>query len=254
MRAEAERFQREIPAWFLPGALYTFVGAGGKSTAMRRVASLLAGRGMRVRMTTTTRVGVGEFAGFPLALVRGPKEVQRAVDRSEPVILMAAGIQADQDKYTGVDPALLDGVRLRADLVLLVEGDGSRRLPVKVPGEREPVIPACSRAVMAFLGAAAIDEPIDERHCHHHQEALTLLGRTGSFLEAEEIALLASHHHGSRKGVLPGMAFRFVINQGDLAEKRETAVSALRLAKERSGVDGILASFKEGEIYETTSD
>ncbi len=250
----AERFQREIPDWFPPGALYTFVGAGGKSTAMRKVASLLAALGVRVRMTTTTRVGIQEFGAYPLALVRSLKEARRAVDRSDPVILLAAGVLPEAGKYAGVDPGLLDGLRVKADVVMLVEGDGSRRLPVKVPGEREPVIPSCSRAVFAFMGAGAFDEPVDERHCFRHQDALRLLGRTGSFLEAEEIAVLASHHDGSRKGVLPGMAFRFVINQGDLAEKRETAISALRLARERYGIDGALASFQEGELYETTSD
>ncbi len=254
MQSAAERFQREIPQWFPPGGIYTFVGAGGKSTAMRKAASLIASTGVRVRMTTTTRVGIAEFASCPVALVSGLPEAQRAVDQPEPILLVASAVLQGLEKYGGVDPGLVDGLRLAANTVLLVEGDGSRRLPLKVPREREPVIPSRSHAVLAFLGAQAIDEPVDPQHCYNHERALALLGRSQCVLGAEEIAVLASHPEGSRKGVLPGMSFRLVISQGDLPEKRQTALSAMRIVRERSGIEAALASFQEGELYAAAAD
>ena len=254
VQAAANRFQDEIPRWFAPGAVYTFVGAGGKSTAMRRVASLLSDGGLRVRLTTTTRVGISEFHGWSVTLVGSLADAQQAVDGPEPVKLLAAGLVPGQEKYAGVTAGMVDALRLPADIALLVEGDGSRRLPLKVPRTHEPVIPSASRAVLAFVGASALDERVDERHCYNHQEALALLGRTASRLGAEELAALASHHHGLRKGVLPGMMFRLVINQGDLGAKRDTARLALRLAWERDGIEGALASFQEGELYGTSRD
>jgi probable selenium-dependent hydroxylase accessory protein YqeC len=250
----AERFHDEIPRWFLPGAVYTFIGAGGKSTAMRRVSALLVETGLKARMTTTTRVGIAEFAGCPVALSRERSDLQDALDREDTVLLLAAYVIAQQDKYAGIDPLLIDALRLRADTVLLVEADGSRRRAVKVPREREPVIPSCSHSVLAFMGASAFDEPLDELHCYNHEQALALLGRTVSFLKAEEIALLASRDDGCRKGVLPGMTFRLVISQGDLVEKRPTAVDAMHIMKERCGVEAALVSFQKGELYGTTAD
>jgi len=252
MATPAERFRREIPRLFLPGAVYTFVGAGGKSTAMRSVASLLADTGLKARMATTTRVGVEEFSGCPVRLVEGHSDVLRALEQEDPILLLAGGLLAGQGKYAGIDPLLIDALPPRADTVLLVEGDGSRRLPMKVPRALEPVIPSSSHAVLAFMGASAFDEPVDERHCYNHEGALALLGRTGSFFEPEEIAALAAHQDGCRKGVLPGMGFLVLVNQGDLEDKQETAREALRLMKSRHGVDGVLVSFQEGELYADT--
>ena len=252
MATPAQRFLEQIPQWFQPGAVYTFVGAGGKSTAMKRIAGVLAQAGLKARMTTTTRVGTEEFSGCPVRLVQEPSDVLRALEQEDPILLLAGALLAGQGKYAGIDPLLIDALPPRADTVLLVEGDGSRRLPMKVPRAREPVIPSSSHAVLAFMGASAFDEPVDERHCYNHEGALALLGRTGSFFEPEEIAALAAHQDGCRKGVLPGMRFLVLVNQGDLEDKRETAREALRLMKSRHGIDGVLASFQEGELYAGT--
>jgi probable selenium-dependent hydroxylase accessory protein YqeC len=254
MPTPAQRFRDEIPRFFLPGAVYTFVGAGGKSTAMRRVASLLAETGLKARMTTTTRVGVQEFSRCPVRLVQEPSDAQRAMEQEDPILLLAGALLEGQEKYAGIEPVLIDALAPRTDTVLLVEGDGSRRLPMKVPRTHEPVIPSSSRAVLAFMGARAFDEPVDERHCYNHEGALAVLGRTGSFFEPEEIAALAAHQDGCRKGVLPGRRFLVVVNQGDLEDKRETAREALRLMKTRHGIDGVLASFQEGELYDGAMD
>ena len=104
------------------------------------------------------------------------------------------------------------------------------------------------------MGASAFDEPMDERHCYNFQKALALVGRTGSFFEAGEIALLAGDPEGSFKGVKSGMGFRLLLNQGDLEEKRETACEVLRLVRQRYGILGAVVSFQKGELYESTID
>jgi probable selenium-dependent hydroxylase accessory protein YqeC len=168
--------------------------------------------------------------------------------------LLVGGILHDQGKYRGLDPRLIEDVSVRAEAVLLVEGDGSRKRPMKAPQNREPVIPANTSTVFALMGAGAFDEPIDEEHCYCSQKALALVGKTGSFFEPREIAALAADREGSCKGVLPGMAFRLLMNQGDLEQKRETASEALRLARDRYGIRGALVSFQKGELYDTTDD
>ncbi len=254
MSTPSQRFRDALARWFLPGAVYTFVGAGGKTTALKRVAGFMVETGVRTRLTTTTRVGIDEFDGFSIDVVRGPRDLARALEDEAVIRLLVGGTLHGQGKYQGLERGTIESASVNADTVLLVEGDGSRKRPMKAPESREPVIPGNSAAVFALMGAGAFDEPIDEAHCYNHQKALALVGKTGSFFEPREIAALAADPEGCCKGVLPGMAFRLLINQGDLEGNRETAVAAQRLAREAYGIRGALMSLQKGELYDSTED
>jgi hypothetical protein len=104
------------------------------------------------------------------------------------------------------------------------------------------------------MGASAFGEPIDEAHCYNNAKVLAVVGGTASSFNPPEIAALAANSEGCSKGVLPGMAFRLLLNQGDLERKRELASAALRLAREKHGIRGALVSFQKGELYDTTDD
>jgi probable selenium-dependent hydroxylase accessory protein YqeC len=238
--------QRSFP----PGAVYVFVGAGGKSTAMLKVAELCAGQGIRVRITATTRMARDEVSRYPLILVSDAAGFLDAVDSDEQVCVIAAAADGAPSKLIGVHPLFIDAVRPRSDLVILVEADGARRKPLKVPTERDPVIPRGTSTVFGLMGASGFAEAITEEHCYNHEAALRLLGRTGGSFEARSLAFLAVHPEGLRKGVLPGMAFHVIINQADIGEKRGIAretLSAIRAA----GAAATLLSWQEERIYES---
>lgn len=237
---------------FPPGAVCTFIGAGGKSTAMRAAARILSARGIRVRMTTTTRVGVSEFMGYPVSLAGTAAEVLRACDDPEPVRLIVAEELPAQGKYAGLDPSLVEGLTIRADSILLVEGDGSRRRPLKVPTHREPVIPASTSMVLALMGASGFNEPIDEEHCYNHEAAFGILAPGARRFDAACVAALASSPTGSRKGVMPGMGYHVLLNQADLADKRAIGSDALRILLTTQGIRGSLLSLRQEAVYETT--
>ena len=236
---------------FLPGAVYTFVGAGGKSTAMRQVAKILARGGLRPRMTTTTRIGIEEFSNFPVVLAASAGELTAACGGREPVRLIVSATLARQGKYLGIDSALLEEIEISDDSVLLVEGDGSRRKPLKVPMDREPVIPARSALVFALMGAAGFGEPIDEEHCYNHQAASGIVPSGSRSFDAPSLAAIAAHPAGCRKGVLPGMGFHVLMNQGDLADKRRIGDAALGILA-KQGIDTSLVSLQQEVVYETS--
>jgi probable selenium-dependent hydroxylase accessory protein YqeC len=252
MSTPSERFREALARWFLPGAVYTFVGAGGKTTAMKRIAAFLAEAGVKARLTTTTRVGIDEFKDWAVTVVQGAADLARAFLDDAPVTLLVGGTARDHDRYLGIDLGLLEGIVLTARSVLLVEGDGSRKRPMKAPADHEPVIPSNSTTVFAVIGASAFDEPIDATHCYNHEKAAALAGK--SVFEADAIAALAADAEGCRKGVLPGMAFRLLVNQGDIVEKRASASTALHLAHQGFGVRGALLSFQEEELYDATEE
>jgi probable selenium-dependent hydroxylase accessory protein YqeC len=235
---------------FPPGRMATFVGAGGKSSGMRADAGVLSRRGLRVRITTTTRIGVEEFSSLPVAFVRSESDLLDSLASETAVEVISAGILGAQQKHMGVEPSLLGRVSLPDDLVLLVEGDGARRMPVKAPRAHEPVIPDGSAAVFALMGAAAFGEPVDSRSCCNPEGVLAVLGVRSGVFDAAALALLADSANGCRKGVLPGMSFHLVVNQGDLAERRQIAHELLSRLRE-SLISSTLLSWREQRVYET---
>ncbi|MGA2478577.1 MAG: selenium cofactor biosynthesis protein YqeC [Spirochaetia bacterium] len=238
---------------FRPGGLYTFVGAGGKSSGMRAVAACLRRVGLRVRVSTTTRVGIDEFAAYPAAAVRTAGALAACLAGSEPLLLIAGDIDEQHGKYGGVVASLLEGAAIPPDTVVLVEGDGSRGLPLKAPTEWEPVIPSNSRCVFALMGAGAFGENIDAACCYNHEGVLSLLGCAGGIFDAPALLTLAADSRGCRKGVLPGMDFHLVVNQGDLVEKRPIALELVRKLFELHGIRSTLLSWQKETVYESTA-
>ena len=240
-----------VKRMFLPGAIYTFVGAGGKSTAIRLVAGILSRAGARARMTTTTKIGIEEFSNYPISFVKTEDDLQIAVSGHEPVGLIVGSAFHDRGKYGGVDPSLFERLSVDSDTILLVEGDGSRRRPLKAPDDWEPVIPRATAMVVAMMGASGFGEPIDEDHCYNHEAALRILPAGARCFAASEVATLASHPAGCRKGVLPGMRYHVLMNQADLGDKRPIGSEALRILTFTHGIQGSLLSFQQEVVYET---
>ena len=237
---------------FPPGRIYTLVGAGGKSTGMRRIADSLAGRGIRARLTTTTKIGIEEFAAYPVTIVRNVTELALSLGGAAPVVVIAGGVLREKGRYTGIAASLIENVTIPADVVLLVEGDGSQRKPMKAPTGGEPVIPDSTDAVFALMGASAFDKPVDAESCYNPEGALTLLGRTEGVFDAQSLVSLAVDPSGCRKGVLPGMGYHLIVNQGDIDEKRATASAVLRLLDDIHGIAGTLLSWQEEKVYAAT--
>jgi probable selenium-dependent hydroxylase accessory protein YqeC len=240
-------FRSFVTAHFPPAAVYAFVGAGGKSTAIRRVAEHCASRGMRVRITTTTRIARDDFPLFPRSVISDLDGFLRALDGAEPVRVIVSA--ADGAKLIGVDPGFIDAARPGADLIILVEADGSRRRPLKIPTARDPVIPRSTAMVVGMLGASGFGEAITEDCCYNHEAAFALLGRDRGRFDATAVALIAAHPAGLRKGVLPGMSFHVIVSQADVAEKRDLAREAVRAIR-AGGAAASLVSWQEERIYE----
>jgi probable selenium-dependent hydroxylase accessory protein YqeC len=229
--------------------VYAFVGAGGKTTAIAKVAEMSAALGVRVRITTTTRLGAEELTAHPRVIVDGLAAFLRAVDSVEPVCVIVSGRDGAANKLLGVDARFIDAVRPRADLLLLVEADGSRRRPLKMPADRDPVIPRSAAAVVGLMGASGFGEPITEDTCFNHEAALRLLGKGSGTFDAESLARIALNAEGLRKGVLPGMGFHVVINQADIASSAAVARGALAAIR-AGGADATLLSWREERVYE----
>ncbi len=223
-----------------PGQTVAFVGAGGKSSAMHRLARELSGR-VPVVITCTTRLGLEQS---------GLGEVHFCVGRRESVpelrmllaenasALLTGPLDAGERKWTGLANEVLHGVHsaaAAAGAVMLVEADGARGRSVKAPAAHEPVVPQFANTVVPVVGVDAIGARINSALVHRPQRVAALLGLSvNARLEPEHLARILTHLEGGMKGIPSGVEVRALINKADDEELTRLGVQVAEAAV-RSG-------------------
>ncbi len=184
------------------------IGSGGKTSLIALLVRELRARGSKVLVTTSTQV-----YPFPdLPLVDDPARLPAAFENHGAVFL---GRSLEEDgKLTGPDELDLGDLRELADVVL-VEGDGARRRPLKVHRPHDPVLPPQVDLALMVLGASAIGEDAEERTVHRlHKAPARWDLRPGESIEAGAAARMAMDPEGYR-GKAGGAALRILVNQAD---------------------------------------
>jgi probable selenium-dependent hydroxylase accessory protein YqeC len=230
---------------FLPGdnGVISLVGAGGKTTLMFHLARELSSRGDPTLTTTTTKIYCPAQDQWKRIFVSDdPAELSARIAESVaefPHVMAAKAVSPDRKKLIGLDPTTVD--RLAAGSLfrwILVEADGAARRPLKAPAVHEPVIPRCSRQVVAVAGLDAVGMPLGEDWVHRPGEYSRLTGLAeGTAITPESVAEVLRHPEGIFKGS-PTSAQRTVfLNKGDVAERIEAGrFIAAELVKTAKGI------------------
>jgi len=133
----------------------SFTGAGGKTSLIYRLAAEAAAAGRYVLIVTTTHMFEPQQYG-----VLG-RDAAAIIARLAADGIVVAGVPDGQGKIGFIGQDCYDQVCPHADLVL-VEADGSRRLPLKVFGPHEPVLPDNTDVVVCVAGLAALGQALDQ--------------------------------------------------------------------------------------------
>ena len=120
-----------------PGII-AFVGAGGKTTTILTLAQELLQQGKRIIITTTTHIFPPDEAQYGLFFTPDSALLPKFLQTHR--IAVVANSLNTQGKLTGITSEQIDLLAQLADYVL-VEADGSKRLPCKVPAAHEPALP-----------------------------------------------------------------------------------------------------------------
>ena len=209
-------------------------GGGGKTTLMFRLAAELAASGQRVVTTMTTRIFVSQMTQAPLALVlhgEGALLAQLPEALAEHGhVLIAGSTMVEQDKVEGVPPEFLDRVAAQPAVdVVIIEADGSRRLPFKAPAQHEPVIPASTTVLVPVVGLDVVGKPLVVGHVHRPEIVATLSGAALSDpVTPEMIAAVLAHPEGGAKGLPSGTRLVPFLNK---AEDKATLAAARQIAR-----------------------
>ena len=184
----------------------SLVGGGGKTTVLFALGAQLSGT---VVLTTTTKMGSDRTAGLEPLLAPSDERLRRELwDRR---VALAWHAVSDH-KALGVEAHVCDRWFGLADHVV-VEADGSRRMPFKAPLEHEPVVPDQTTVLVACVGAAALGAVIFEQ-CQRPDRVAAVAGCSAAdHLTPQRLAAVLVSDQGSRKGCPPSARFAAVINQ-----------------------------------------
>ena len=175
-------------------------------------------------------------------------ELPRALDAHRHVIV-AGEVIVEQDKVQGVPPDLLDRIAAQPAVdAMIVEADGSRRLPFKAPAAHEPVIPTSATVVIPLVGLDVLGQPLDAKHVHRPQLVAELTGAApGDPVTPAMIAAVLAHPQGGAKDVPPTARLIPFLNKAEdeatLAAAREIA----RLLLKQPRIDSVLIGAAQGD-------
>lgn len=177
----------------------TLIGSGGKTTLMYYLAAQAVKNGMKVLLTTTTKifflqkdaarfVAARDFASWLIKLRA------RVVSKD----YLITGREIEEGKILGLEAAWIDRLAEKNifDLIL-VEGDGSRQKPLKAPKESEPVIPRSTTLLLPIIGLSGIDQPLTTDFVQRVEQFSLLTGlSSGERIDATDVFRVYQHPDG----------------------------------------------------------
>lgn len=202
-----------------------FAGAGGKTTAMFNLARNLTGP---VFLTTTTHLGAGQVSLADKHFIAGSQDdLATCLQDLPPGVYLVTGSITPDDRASALTGDCLEWLRsfCRSHAYfLLVEADGSKRLPLKAPAEHEPAIPAWADVVLYVAGLSAIGKPLNDEHVHRSGKYAALTGlEPGSPVTWDSVEKLLSHPDGGLKNIPQSARRILLLNQAECVVWDETA-------------------------------
>ena len=202
------------------------VGGGGKTTVIRtmlRECMETCAERIPCAVSTTThiqKIKAEYFLGEPsMKMFR-----QKLADYG--AVWMGCEIQ--EGKLASFSEEFLEEI-CREPVLLLLEADGAKHLPVKAPAGHEPVICEKTDIVLNVYGMCAIGKQIKDV-CFRIEEVEKILGKTAEdILCPEDIVTLAVSRDAGRKCVTDEIEYQVILNQADTEEQRKMA---MQLAEE----------------------
>ncbi|HTY61306.1 MAG TPA: selenium cofactor biosynthesis protein YqeC, partial [Acidobacteriota bacterium] len=196
------------------GSVVSFVGGGGKTTSMFRLAAELSAEGARVVTTTTTHISKEQVRIAPIAITLDQIDLLTSCLNQHGNCLLI-GPPDGKGRVYGASSELIAELHERPDVdVVLVEADGSRSLPFKAPGQHEPVVPETTTILAPIAGLNSIGQPLDEAHVHRSELAAALAQQPlGSAVSPQTLARVLSHAQGGGKNCPPDAHLVPVLNK-----------------------------------------
>lgn len=218
------------------------VGGGGKTSLIFRIMEELTAVGKKVLITTTTHMAYEPDRPF----AEDGDIISIKHNLEEHGYTIAALLDREKRKIGALSEEKLKEIKVLAD-VMLIEADGAKRYPLKVPASWEPVIWGQTDLVIAVAGMDAAGKPIQEV-CHRPENVADFLGKEAEEKVTEEDIVRVVLSTEALKKCVYGREYRVLLNKADIPGKSQAAESiADRL--EEQGIHAAWGSLREKEYY-----
>jgi len=210
---------------FLCGALklnpkrdvVSFVGGGGKTSAMIRMANELSGHKKKVLLTTTTQV---EEIDFKLIRIHREltteivKKIECLID-GNPVFCAKRRVRGD--KIKGIHPRLVSQINREIKFdYMLVESDSAEKKSLKAHSSYEPRIPLCTTLFVPVIGVDIIGKRINIDNVHRPRMVCRVLRKKlDSVIEPADLVNILKNPGGLLKGRPPATRTTVILNKVD---------------------------------------
>ncbi|MGB3365895.1 MAG: selenium cofactor biosynthesis protein YqeC [Acidaminobacteraceae bacterium] len=177
----------------------SFVGGGGKTTIMFNIAFAAAKLGLKVLVSTTTKIFIPEKQNYEKIVLRETIHGETIGTHSGITVF---GGHINKGKIIATSEKELENYieSQNFDLVL-IEADGSRRKSLKAYKDHEPVVPVFSNKVFAVISLDSIGVIIDERYVYNAKKISSILSKNdGDTITKEDIVSLINSKYGLFKG------------------------------------------------------
>ena len=207
--------------------IISLVGGGGKTTIMYELAAFFAQQGRRTVCLTTTHIWQPELNIAAIEQAPWPlRQPVYAADWQQVEHLWHLGhyavigaCEAGSGELVAPSDALLDKALKSCD-VALIESDGSKQMPCKLPREGEPVLLNASDIVIAVAGLDALGKSLEEA-CFRWQLGREIFTTSCNLLMDEaKLAQILLSEKGSRKCV-GTREYYIALNKCDLVMKEQ---------------------------------
>lgn len=218
-------------------AFISVTGGGGKTTFLVSFSQYLKNKGYSVLVTTSTKLA-------------SPYAFDYKADKiflSSSILSYWPG-KGECVFYSAFDEKLMKAVAPPEKIVsllfnrydvVIVEADGSRRLPIKIHSERDPVIWDNTTAVVAISGLWAYGKRVCDTVFGDNRESL--------IVDKDYYSYLVSTPQGMAKGMGENTKNVFLFNGGDAVDHNAFFnIKTLSLPSL-----GLIVSLKEDIIYES---
>lgn len=253
--------------------IITFIGGGGKTSLMNTLGKEFASHGYPTLLTTTTHImkpdflsdesyieneDLGQLANiftnlkkntFPLAALGIPEKVVNSnIKWRSPSSDFCEKIAEFSKKFSTKNPYKF--------LKILCEGDGSKRLPIKLPKDGEPVFFPKTDTVIGVIGLSCLGKPIKETLFRYELlPNLTSLDnyfmkslQSADIVTTDFLYRLCLSEKGLRKNIT-SQKFCIIFNQADILDEKALAeVITLRNQLQTKGICPHIISVKNNYI------
>lgn len=235
----------------LPSICVAFSGAGGKTTAMFRLAEELHSD---VIVTATTHLGDWQAKLADKHILTDDEALNEGAMDFQGVLLITGNTHGD--RLQPISASLLHQLRQHCrshSIPLLIEADGSRQKPLKGWADHEPPIPEFVDMVVHMAGVSGFGKPLTGEHVHRPKIFSRLSGLSeGESISTQAVVRVLTDSQGGLKNIPENAKKVVFLNQADTAGLQSIAhgMTVPLLSKYHSVVVGSLLNEKIYAVHE----